>query len=185
MGSWTLSCSRGAPGFLEGAHRMHCIRMTLSHSIARPLTSVTRSASPIILVSRPAWSGSSRKRKNKKRIFFALLDLSKNSDALGASPPTLWHPSCDDDVLPVTKTRIIILEPPSPNGGLVARRGGHYFLRKSFPMKIVFTMDSRLRASPRHGGTGRFIVIQSQIRRGGAPSGAAAFIVKTIFKDRA
>jgi hypothetical protein len=44
-------------------------------------------------------------------------------------------------------------------------------------MKIIFTMDSRLRASPRHGGKGRFIVFQLQIRSGGAPSGAAAFIV--------
>jgi hypothetical protein len=44
-------------------------------------------------------------------------------------------------------------------------------------MKIVFSaMDARLRAFSRHGGTGRLIV-QSLIRRGGVPSGAAAFIV--------
>jgi len=45
-------------------------------------------------------------------------------------------------------------------------------------MKIVLsTMDPRLRASLRHGGQGVFLIFQSPIRRGGAPSGAAAIIV--------
>jgi hypothetical protein len=45
-------------------------------------------------------------------------------------------------------------------------------------MKIGFLCDGhRLRASPRHGWTRRLIVFQLLIRRGGVPSGAAAFIV--------
>jgi hypothetical protein len=39
-------------------------------------------------------------------------------------------------------------------------------------------MDTRLRASPRHGGAGKiFLIFLSLIRRGGVPSGAAAVIV--------
>ena len=37
-------------------------------------------------------------------------------------------------------------------------------------------MDTRFRAFPRHSGAGSF-EFQSPIRRGGVPSGAAAFIV--------
>ncbi len=37
---------------------------------------------------------------------------------------------------------------------------------------------TRLRAPPGHGGAGRFqILLGSLIRRGGVPSGAAAFII--------
>jgi len=44
-------------------------------------------------------------------------------------------------------------------------------------MKIVVsTKDPRLRGSPGHSGQG-FFEFYSPIRRGGAPSGAAAFIV--------
>ena len=38
-------------------------------------------------------------------------------------------------------------------------------------------MDTRLRASPRHGGAGNFLIFLVTIRRGGVPSGAAAVIV--------
>jgi len=45
-------------------------------------------------------------------------------------------------------------------------------------MKIVqYMKDPRLRASPRHGREGVIWIFQSPIRRGGAPSGAAAIIV--------
>ena len=52
-------------------------------------------------------------------------------------------------------------------------------------MKSSFYEDSRLRASPRHGGAGSvyaFCLIFLLIRRGGAPSGAAVFI--TTIGDR-
>jgi len=49
-------------------------------------------------------------------------------------------------------------------------------------MKIVLSMnDPRLRASPRHGGQGS--VFYSPIRRGGSPSGAAAFIASDGERD--
>ena len=42
-------------------------------------------------------------------------------------------------------------------------------------------MDSRLRASPRHGGAGMFLVFNGHLnRRGGVPSGAATFIPRGI-----
>ena len=51
-------------------------------------------------------------------------------------------------------------------------------------MKIVmYTMEPRLRASPRHGGAGVFLNCLLLIRRGGDPSGAAAIIVNGgVFK---
>ena len=51
-------------------------------------------------------------------------------------------------------------------------------------MKIVmYTMESRLRASPSHGGQGFFLNCLLLIRRGGDPSGAAAIIVNEgVFK---
>ena len=43
--------------------------------------------------------------------------------------------------------------------------------------KILFVMFPRLRASTRHGGARRFQYLVSLKRRGGVPSGAAAFII--------
>ena len=42
---------------------------------------------------------------------------------------------------------------------------------------LLHTIDSRLRASARHGGAGSCFEFCSPIRRGGVPSGAAAIIV--------
>jgi hypothetical protein len=44
-------------------------------------------------------------------------------------------------------------------------------------MKIGFLGDGPRLMAPRHGWTLRLIVFQLLIRRGGVPSGAAAFIV--------
>jgi hypothetical protein len=44
-------------------------------------------------------------------------------------------------------------------------------------MIVLYTKDLRLRASPRHGGPGVFFEFLVTDPRGGAPSGAAAFIV--------
>jgi hypothetical protein len=35
----------------------------------------------------------------------------------------------------------------------------------------IYTIDTRLRASPRHGGTNSFFILVSPIRRGGRPFG--------------
>ena len=55
---------------------------------------------------------------------------------------------------------------------------------RSKTMKIVmYAMEPRLRASPRHGGQGFFLNFMLLIRRGGDPSGAAAIIVNGgVFK---
>jgi hypothetical protein len=42
---------------------------------------------------------------------------------------------------------------------------------------LLYTIDSRLRASARHGGAGSCFEFCSPIRRGGVPSGAAAIIL--------
>ena len=42
---------------------------------------------------------------------------------------------------------------------------------------LLHTIDSRFRASARHGGAGSCFEFYLPIRRGGAPSGAAAIIV--------
>gem|GEM_PF-6598772 len=52
------------------------------------------------------------------------------------------------------------------------------------PRKFIAHMRiTRLRASPRHGGAGGFFE-QVLIRRGGVPSGAAAFITDRIYTHR-
>jgi hypothetical protein len=65
------------------------------------------------------------------KLFMKILTL------FWASPPPLWHPHCDDDVLPAAKLGSSHCA-PSPNGGLVVQEGGHYYQEKFSPEQLFF-----------------------------------------------
>lgn len=71
-------------------------------------------------------------------LFFTLEKLfGKLRRSCGLSPPPLWHPHCDTDVLPAIRLRLSLCA-PSLHGHSLAQEGGIILAKKRFSAEQLF-----------------------------------------------